>query len=89
MMSAYISMIVARIRHTMVEANFSDELSVELQFSISSGGAITGTRIMGGSGSSAFDNAVLDAFRSIPNLGPPPNGKGGTFRFNLIMKDEG
>lgn len=89
LMSAYISMIVARIRQTMVEANFSDELSVELQFSISSGGVITGTRVTGGSGSSAFDNAVLDAFRSIPNLGPPPNGKGGTFRFNLIMKDEG
>lgn len=89
MMSAYISMIVARIRQTMVEANFSDELSVELQFSISSGGVITGTRVIGGSGSGDFDRAVLDAFRSIPNLGPPPNGMGGTFRFNLIMKDEG
>ncbi len=89
LMSAYISMIVARIRQTMTEANFSDELSVELQFSLSSGGVITGTKLLGGSGSSDFDRAVLDAFRSIPNLGPPPNGKGGTFRFNLIMKEDG
>ena len=88
MMSAYISMIVARIRQTMVEANFSAILSVELQFSISSGGVITGTRILGGSGSGDFDHAVLDAFNGMPNLGPPPNGKGGTFSFRLSMKDE-
>ncbi|MBP7143566.1 MAG: cell envelope integrity protein TolA, partial [Opitutaceae bacterium] len=86
MMSAYISMIVARIRQAMTEANFSAVLSVELQFSISSGGVITGTRILGGSGSSDFDHAVLDAFNAIPNLGPPPNGKGGTFSFRLSMR---
>lgn len=88
MMSAYISMIVARIRQAMTEANFSALLSVELQFSISSGGVITGTRILGGSGSSDFDHAVLDAFNAIPNLGPPPNGKGGTFSFRLSMREE-
>jgi len=89
MMSAYISMIVARIRQAMIEANsnFSDALSVELQFSISSGGVITGTRILGGSGSSDFDHTVLDAFNGIPNLGPPPNGKGGTFSFRLSRRD--
>nr|MBP7141914.1 TonB C-terminal domain-containing protein [Opitutaceae bacterium] len=47
-----------------------------------------GTRILGGSGSSDFDHAVLDAFNAIPNLGPPPNGKGGTFSFRLRMRDE-
>lgn len=88
MMSAYISMIVARIRQAMTEANFSALLSVELQFSISSGGVITGTRILAGSGSSDFDHAVLDAFNAIPNLGPPPNGKGGTFSFRLSMREE-
>jgi len=89
MMSAYISMIVARIRQTMMAANFSAILSVELQFSISSGGVITGTRIVGGSGSSDFDRAVLDALNTVPNLGPPPNGKGGTFSFRLSMKEDG
>ncbi len=34
------------------------------------------------------DRAILDAFRTIPNLGPPPNRKAGTFVVNLRMSDE-
>jgi colicin import membrane protein len=85
---AYIALILQRIRQTMEQANFSDQLSVRVQFSLSASGEISGVSIRESSGSNEFDRAILDAFRTIPNLGPPPNRKAGTFVVNLRMSDE-
>lgn len=84
---AYIALILQRIRQTMEQANFSDQLSVRVQFSLSATGEISGVSIRESSGSNEFDRAILDAFRTIPNLGPPPNRKAGTFVVNLRMSD--
>ncbi len=84
---AYIALILQRIRQTMEQANFSDQLSVRVQFSLSATGEISGVSIRGSSGSNEFDRAIVDAFRTIPNLGPPPNRKAGTFVVNLRMSD--
>jgi colicin import membrane protein len=85
---AYIALILQRIRQTMEQANFSDQLSVRVQFTLSASGEISGVSIRESSGSNEFDRAILDAFRTIPNLGPPPNRKAGTFVVNLRMSDE-
>lgn len=84
---AYIALILQRIRQTMEQANFSDQLSVRVQFSLSATGEISGVSIRESSGSNEFDRAIIDAFRTIPNLGPPPNRKAGTFVVNLRMSD--
>lgn len=84
---AYIALILQRIRQTMEQANFSDQLSVRVQFSLSASGEISSVSIRESSGSNEFDRAILDAFRTIPSLGPPPNRKSGTFVVNLRMSD--
>jgi len=86
---AYVALILQRIRQSMEQANFSDQLSVRLQFSVSPSGTVNGVGILESSGSNEFDRAVLEAFRTIPDLGPPPNRKGGTFLVNLKMSDRG
>jgi len=86
---AYVALILQRIRQSMEQANFSDQLSVRLQFSVSPSGSVNGVNILESSGSNEFDRAVLEAFRTIPDLGPPPNRKGGTFLVNLKMSDRG
>jgi len=89
LMSAYLSLITQRIKRTMEEANFGDELSVRIQFTVSSSGLISGAKVVGTSGSGDFDRAVVEALQSTPNLGPPPNGKSGTYAALLKMSDGG
>lgn len=89
LMSAYLALIVQTVRKTMEEASFGDELTARIQFTVSSAGTISGMRILTSSGSNEFDRAVLDAFRNVPDLGPPPNGKSGSYSANLVMSDRG
>lgn len=84
---AYISLIIQRIRQSLEKAAFSAELSVRLQISVSSGGTLSGVKTLGTSGNAEFDQAVLEAVRSIGDLGPPPNRKGETFIFKVVAQD--
>lgn len=87
LMSAYLSLIVQRVRQTMESANFGDELKARIQFSISSSGTLSGAKVLTTSGSAEFDRAVLAALQEASGFGPPPNGKSGTYSANLIMSD--
>ncbi|MBL9195495.1 MAG: cell envelope integrity protein TolA [Opitutaceae bacterium] len=84
---AYISMIIQRIRQSLEQADFSDELSVRVQISVSSAGTLSGVKILTTSGSADFDRAVLEGFRNVGDLGPPPNRKGETFIFTVVAQD--
>lgn len=87
MTQAYIAMILERIRQAMEQAGFNDLLRVRVQFTVSPSGVISGAGILESSGSNEFDRAVIDAFRAIPNLGPPPDRRGGTFTVTLRMSE--
>lgn len=83
---AYISMIIQRIRQSLEQADFSDELSVRVRI-ISSAGTLSGVKILTTSGSADFDRAVSKCFRNVGDLGPPPNRKGETFIFTVVAQD--
>lgn len=84
-MQSYIAMICSRIKQTMERAGFSDALNLEVQFAISAAGLVSNPQITKSSGSGDFDRAVLEAFRSIGNIGPPPNRKSDVYIVPLEM----
>ncbi len=71
---AYQAMLIQRIRRALEAAGMTDNRAARVQFRLSAQGAISNARITNSSGSSEFDAAVLQAFRSIGALGPPPTG---------------
>ena len=70
----YQAMLLQRIRAALLAGGITDNRSARVEFRLSGGGAISNARIISPSGSGEFDAAVLQAFRSIGALGPPPTG---------------
>jgi colicin import membrane protein len=86
-MDAYIAMLIRRIRSAMERANFSDQLAVRIQFTITDSGSVVGVGLLETSGSPEFDRAVIDAFREVRDLGPPPHRLEDTFQITLRVSD--
>jgi len=76
---------IARLR-AQIEARWErpstsgdDELSVIIRLEVAPNGRITGARILQSSGNALFDQSALRASRSVPGVGPTPEGKRYTF----------
>ncbi|MDP0499526.1 MAG: energy transducer TonB [Verrucomicrobiota bacterium JB022] len=61
-------------------------LEAQATFTVTSGGQFTGVRISRSSGNSAFDGAVLDAFRRARSPGPPPDGQSHTWQLTFTAE---
>jgi TonB family protein len=88
-LSTYISFLLSRLKEAHEPPpGVSDRLEAKVTFDITAGGTILNPRISKSSGDAAFDESVIDAFRRIGNLGPPPNGRSDTWTVTFRMKDE-
>lgn len=87
LMGRYYALIRQRIRAALIAAGVTDNRSAQVRFQISALGAISSPSIVGSSGSSEFDAAVLQAFRSIAPLGPPPVGGAQTLSVTVNLHE--
>jgi colicin import membrane protein len=83
----YQAMLLQRIRAALLAAGIADNRSARVEFRLSAGGAISNARIIRSSGSGEFDAAVLQAFRSIGALGPPPTGGAQTLAVEVNLHE--
>ncbi|HEY0945933.1 MAG TPA: cell envelope integrity protein TolA [Opitutaceae bacterium] len=84
---AYIMMIMERIRESVLEAGITDLLSARVQFRVSQWGTLSEATILTSSGSTDFDRAVLEAFRTIGKMPPPPSKQAEVFAVNLTLSE--
>ena len=84
-MDAYLAMICQVITQAMERAGFVAALTVRVQFSVSPKGEVFGASVVTTSGNNDFDRAAMEAFKSMPDLGPPPDRKGGTYQANVVV----
>jgi len=88
LLDAYIALLRQRLRAAHVKpAGLSDLLQTKVRFDIAANGTLSNFRIVTSSGSRAFDDSVLAAFRSVRSIGPPPNGKADTWELTFKLRD--
>jgi colicin import membrane protein len=87
LMGRYYALIRQRIRNALIAAGVTDNRSAQVRFQISGQGVISSPVIVGASGSSEFDAAVLQAFRTIAPLGPPPVGGAQTLSVTVNLHE--
>ncbi|KAF0094325.1 MAG: hypothetical protein E1N59_2041 [Puniceicoccaceae bacterium 5H] len=61
-------------------------LEARASFTVTASGQFVGVRIVKGSGDSAFDAAVLAAFRQARSPGPPPDGEAKTWQLTFTAE---
>lgn len=88
MSKRYVGLIIQRIRDALERAGINDLREAGVRFSVSTQGAISDVSITRSSGSGDFDRAVIEAFRSIRPIGPPPTGRAEVFS-TVIRLTEG
>lgn len=59
-----------------------------VEFDVAADGRFSNIRIAKSSGNVEFDESVLDAFRSVVSVGPPPDGRPKQFRLTFRLADE-
>lgn len=84
----YVAQIIEMIRLSIEQAGINELRDVGVRFSVSATGTISDVRVTRSSGSAAFDRAVLDAFRDIRPIGPPPTERAEVFT-TVIRLTEG
>lgn len=66
--------------------DLSDTLVVEVEFRLGADGSISGVKVIDGSGSSTFDNLVIEAFRRT-RMPPRPDKESSVFSLRFKTKD--
>ena len=66
----------------------SETLEAKVTFDITASGAILNPRISRSSGDKEFDESVLEAFRKVRSIGPPPSGKSNPWIVTFRMRDQ-
>lgn len=87
MTRAYVQMIIDRVKESMERAGITESREASVEFTVTLRGAIESPELVRSSGSSAFDRAVLAAFKSIRPVGKPPTGRAERFRANVNMSE--
>jgi len=88
-LDTYISLLIQELKKAHEPPpGVSDQLEAKVTFDITAGGSILNPRIAKSSGNREFDESVLEAFRRVRGIGPPPNGKSDTWTVTFRMKDE-
>lgn len=86
---AYFTLLRQRFRDNLDKPmGLSDLLQVRVTVYVSASGALSGARISGSSGNSAFDNAALAAVMHTASIGKRPDGEGDSREFTFRMSDE-
>ncbi len=88
-LDSYISQLIQRLRAAHEKPpGLSDLLEARVQFRIAADGTISGVKIVGSSGSSEYDQSVLEAFARVRSIGKTPNGKSDTWIVTFKMREE-
>jgi len=88
LLEAYIALLRQRLRAAHVKpVGLSDLLQTKVRFAIAADGTLSNLRIVTSSGSRQFDDSVLEAFRKVRSIGPPPNGKDDTWELTFKLRD--
>ena len=66
-------------------AEITEGLVTIVEFYVAPNGALSGVRIVKGSGNPLADRSVLEAFARLGNAGPPPHSGGGTYRLSFSL----
>jgi TonB family protein len=79
-LSAYFDRLISALRaaHEMPDS-VNDLLTAKVSFFLAADGSISNVKIVTSSGSSDFDDSVLDAFHKVRSVGAVPGGKSGTY----------
>lgn len=86
-MKSYFAMLISRLRESHEKpGGLSDLLNAEVQFTVAANGAISGARIVRGSGNADFDQSVLDAFSRV-RMPARPDGKTDVQRLTFRIKE--
>ena len=73
-----------RAAHEMPES-VDDLKTARVSFFIGADGSISAVRILKSSGSSAYDESVIEAFHRVRSIGAVPGGRTGTFEIDFKM----
>ncbi len=89
LLDSYIALLIQRLRAAHEKPpGLSDLLEARVQFRIAADGTISGVKIVGSSGSSEYDQSVLEAFARVRSIGKTPNGKSDTWIVTFKMREE-
>lgn len=87
--NTYISFLINALKEAHTPPpGVSDQLETKVTFEITSNGSILNPRIAKSSGNREFDESVLEAFRHVKSIGPPPDGKSDTWTVTFRMREE-
>ena len=85
-LDAYFSRLVSAVRAAWeMPDSVTDMLGAKVSFHLGADGSITAVKIVKSSGSTDYDDSVIDAFHRVRSIGAVPGGKSGTYVFNFKM----
>ena len=89
LLDAYFALLRARIKENHVPPpDVNDQLSVMVGFYLAADGTLSRVHVIRSSGSSDFDQSVLEAFARTHSIGPPRGGRGDSAKLEFKMRDE-
>ena len=87
-LDAYFNRLVNAVRAAWeMPDSVTDLLVAKVSFHLGADGSITQVKIVKSSGSTEYDDSVVDAFQRVRSIGAVPNGKSGTYVFNFKMTE--
>jgi len=87
-LDAYFSRLISALRaaHEMPDS-VNELLVAKVSFYLASDGSISAVRVVKTSGSTEYDQSVIDAFRKVRSIGAVPGAKSGTYEINFKMTE--
>jgi colicin import membrane protein len=87
-LDAYFARLISALRaaHEMPDS-VTDLFVAKVSFYLAADGSISAVRIVKSSGSSDYDDSVLDAFHKVRSIGAVPGAKSGTYVINFKMTE--
>lgn len=87
-LDAYFNRLISALRaaHEMPDS-VNDLLIAKVSFYLAADGSISAVKIVKSSGSSDYDDSVVDAFHKVRSIGAVPGGKSGTYVINFKMTE--
>ena len=87
-LDAYFNRLVNAVRAAWeMPDSVSDLLVAKVSFHLGADGSITAVKIVKSSGSTDYDDSVIDAFQRVRSIGAVPGSKSGTYVFNFKMTE--
>ena len=87
-LDAYFSRLISALRaaHEMPDS-VNDLLVAKVSFYLAADGSISAVKIVRSSGSTDYDDSVIDAFHRVRSIGAVPGAKSGTYVINFKMTE--